>query len=35
MIAVLKEWNWPVREGLAVVWEEVLGYFRHQVHRMD
>ena len=35
MIAVLEEWDWPRREGLAAVRAEVLGYFRNQVHRMD
>ena len=35
MIAVLEEWDWPSRKGLGVVREEVLGYFRNQVHRMD
>src|SRR5262249_51704058 len=35
MIAVLQEWDWPPRPGLAAVREEVLTYFRNQVHRMD
>jgi hypothetical protein len=35
MIGVLEAWDWPARKGLAVVREEVLGYFRNQVHRMD
>jgi hypothetical protein len=35
MIAVLEEWAWPNRKGLPAVREEVLGYFRNQVHRMD
>lgn len=35
MIAVLEEWDWPKRAGVASVREEVLGYFRNQVHRMD
>jgi hypothetical protein len=35
MIAVLEEWDWPTRKGLVPVREEVLGYFRNQVHRMD
>jgi hypothetical protein len=35
MIAVLEEWDWPTRKGLAPIREEVLGYFRNQVHRMD
>ncbi len=34
-IAVLEEWDWPMRAGLAAVRAEVLGYFRNQVHRMD
>lgn len=35
LIAVLEEFAWPGVRGLATVREEVLGYFRHQVHRMD
>lgn len=35
MIAVLREGEWPSRQGLAAVKEEVLTYFRNQVHRMD
>jgi hypothetical protein len=35
MIAVLQEWEWPTRQGLAAVRAEVLTYFRNQVHRMD
>jgi hypothetical protein len=35
MIAVLESWDWPVVRGLAAVREEVLGYFRNQVDRMD
>jgi hypothetical protein len=35
MIAVLEEWDWPTRKGVAAVREEVLTYFRNQVHRMD
>jgi hypothetical protein len=35
LIAVLESWEWPVVKGLAGVREEVLGYFRNQVHRMD
>lgn len=35
MIAVLESWAWPAVRGLAAVREEVLGYFRNQVHRMD
>lgn len=35
MIAVLEAWEWPARAGLAAVRDEVLGYFRNQVHRMD
>jgi hypothetical protein len=35
MIAVLENWDWPNAKGLASVREEVLGYFRNQVHRMD
>ncbi len=35
MIAVLEEWSWPATRGLAALREEVLGYFRNHVHRMD
>jgi len=35
LIAVLEEWGWPPGQGLASVREEVLGYFRNQVERMD
>lgn len=35
MIGVLESWDWPGVRGLAGVREEVLGYFRNQVHRMD
>ena len=35
MIAVPEAWDWPGATGLAPVREEVLGYFRNQVHRMD
>jgi hypothetical protein len=35
LITVLEEWGWPPGQGLATVREEVLGYFRNQVHRMD
>lgn len=35
MIAVLEEWDWPARQGLKAVREEVLSYFRNQMHRMD
>lgn len=35
MIAVLEEWAWPPRPGLAGVRAEVLTYFRNQAHRMD
>jgi hypothetical protein len=35
LIAVLEDWNWPNRKGLPGVRDEVLGYFRNQVHRMD
>jgi hypothetical protein len=35
MIGVLESWAWPARKGLASVRDEVLGYFRNQVHRMD
>lgn len=35
MIAVLENWDWSGVRGLAAVREEVLGYFRNQVHRMD
>ncbi len=34
-IAVLEEWDWPMRKGLAPTREKVLGCFRNQVHRMD
>ena len=35
MIAVLEAFAWPALRGLATVRDEVLGYFRNQVHRMD
>jgi hypothetical protein len=35
MIAVLENVAWPSRKGLPAVRDEVLGYFRNQVHRMD
>jgi hypothetical protein len=35
LMAVLEEWGWPSVKGLAAVREEVLGYLRNQVHRMD
>ena len=35
MIAVLESWDGPARKGLATVRDEVLTYFRNQVHRMD
>jgi hypothetical protein len=35
VIAVLENWDWPGVKGLAAVREDVLGYFRNQVHRMD
>lgn len=35
LIAVLEAWEWPGVKGLPAVREEVLGYFRNQVHRMD
>lgn len=35
MIAVLENWAWPSVKGSGSVREEVLGYFRNQVHRMD
>ena len=35
MIAVLEAWEMPKVRGVAAVWDEVLGYFRNQVHRMD
>lgn len=35
VIGVLESWDWPNRSGLPAVREEVLGYFRNQVHRMD
>lgn len=35
MIAVLEAWDWPAAKGLTAVRDEVLGYFRNQVHRMD
>jgi hypothetical protein len=35
MIAVLENWEWPSRKGLAAVRGDVLGYFRNQVDRMD
>ena len=30
-----EEWDWPSAKGLQAVREEVLGYFRNQVDRMD
>ncbi|MCA1704464.1 MAG: ISKra4 family transposase [Actinobacteria bacterium] len=35
MLAVLREWDWPARQGLVAVRAEVLTYFENQVHRMD
>jgi hypothetical protein len=35
MIAVLEAVAGPARRGVAAVRDEVLGYFRNQVHRMD
>ena len=35
MIGILENWAWPRAKGLAGVRDEVLGYFRNQVHRMD
>lgn len=35
MISVLEEWDWPPSKGLAAVRDEVLTYFRNQIHRMD
>ncbi len=35
LIAVLEAEAWPGVKGLPAVREEVLGYFRNQVHRMD
>jgi hypothetical protein len=35
MIGVLESWDWPGRKGWAAVRQEVLGYFRNQVHRVD
>ena len=35
MIAVLQEWDWPQRPGLAAIRQEVLTYFQNQKHRMD
>lgn len=35
LIGVLESWDWPGVKGLPTVREEVLGYFRNQVQRMD
>ena len=35
MISVLEQWDWPKSKVVTGVREEVLGYFRNQVHRMD
>lgn len=35
VIALLEEWEWPSVKGLPAVRDEVLGYFKNQVHRMD
>jgi hypothetical protein len=35
MLGVLEGWQWPSRNGLPAVRDEVLGYFGNQVHRMD
>jgi len=35
MIAVLEEWSYTAAKGVGAVRQEVLGYFRNQVHRMD
>lgn len=35
LIGVWEAFDWPATRGLSAVREEVLGYFRNQVHRMD
>ncbi len=35
LIAVLEAWDGPTTKGVAAVRDDVLSYFRHQVHRMD
>lgn len=35
MVGVWESFAWPATRGLSAVREEVLGYFRNQVHRMD
>ncbi len=35
MIAVLEEWSGATSRSVQAVREDVLGYFRNQVHRMD
>ena len=35
LLSVWNEFAWPSQRGLPAVREEVLGYFRNQVHRMD
>lgn len=35
VISMLENWDGPGVKGFAGVREEVLGYFRNQVHRMD
>lgn len=35
LIGMLEAFAWPAVRGLAAVRDEVVGYFRNQVHRMD
>lgn len=35
LVGVLEAWEWPPTRGLAAVRDEVLGYLRNQVGRMD
>lgn len=35
MLGVWEAFGWPATRGLPAVRDEVLGYFRNQVHRMD
>jgi len=35
LIGMLEAFAWPAVRGLAAVRDDVLGYFRNQVHRMD
>jgi hypothetical protein len=35
LLAVLREWDWPRRAGLAEAVSEVVGYLERQAHRME